>query len=290
MESAFSLNVPLRDFCTYHIGGPARYYFEPADSEALQSAVLWTCRTGVPLFILGKGSNVLVADSGFNGLVINTSKHLNETWISSEEATAECGADLSVFIEDCCSEGFGGLENLFDIPGTVGGGVYMNAGAFGSVISDTLLTVTSMAGSGEIILREKKEIEFGYRFSSYRKSKEIILKASFKLKPGDPSELSAHCADIKKQRDGKQPSGTWNCGSVFKRPEGNYAGTLIEKSGLKGHRVGGAVVSVKHANFILNEGGATAADVRKLISHIQHTVQEKSGILLEPEVVFLGDF
>ncbi len=203
----------------------------------------------------------------------------------------EAGASLEKMLLDAAEKGLSGLDELFDIPGTVGGAVYMNAGAFNSSISDSLVSVTSLSLNGKIITRTRKELSFGYRDSDFRKNGEIILSAQIQFVSDRKEAIINRLSTIKKLRDDKQPSDrNKSCGSVFKRPAGHYAGTLIEKCGLKGMRIGGAVVSEKHANFIINTGNATANDIKAVIDTIRLKVKEMTGLTLETEVIFLGEF
>jgi UDP-N-acetylmuramate dehydrogenase len=194
-------------------------------------------------------------------------------------------------VEKCCAEGLSGFEDLYDIPGTVGGALCMNAGAFNASIGDRVTEVMSLDRGGNKQVRKTPEILFDYRDSTFRRQKEIVMKAFFTLKRATPAVLLERMKEIKAQRDWKQPPDRErSCGSVFKRPAGGYAGALIEQAGLKGLRIGGARVSEKHANFIINDENGSAADIRALISRVQKEVLEKTGVHLEPEVVFLGEF
>jgi UDP-N-acetylmuramate dehydrogenase len=290
MEFRLREGAPLKDYCTYKIGGPARFFFEPPDFDGLSTAVQWANDSRTRFFIMGEGSNVLVSDQGYDGLVIYTGNTLQRIKAAGSTVKAACGAPLKALIARCADLGLSGLENLYGIPGTVGGAVYMNAGAFDSAVSDCLASVLSMEKNGTRVLRKKDGIAFGYRDSIYRKNGEVILEAAFDLRPADPGKIRAAMQAIETRRNARQPSYAACCGSVFKRPKGNYAGALIEQAGLKGMRQGGARVSEKHANFIENDKNALAQDVRALIEKVRKIVFEKSGVMLEPEVVFLGEF
>lgn len=290
MEKLFRSFEPLKRYCTYEVGGPARLFFEPHTPEEFTAALSWANTRGISCFVLGKGSNVLISDKGFDGLVICT-RALDGFSAADREAWALCGADLGTFIEACSNRGFSGLAELYDIPGSVGGAVFMNAGAFDSVISDALVAVHSVDSMGREYFRRKEELDFAYRDSTFRRNGEFVLKASFRLNPGAPETLLEDLKRIKARRDAKQPPDrAKSCGSVFKRPPGNFAGTLIEKAGCKGLRIGDARVSEVHANFIINDGNARASDIRQLIDNVRTKVFESSGVQLETEVVFLGEF
>jgi UDP-N-acetylmuramate dehydrogenase len=283
-------NVSLAPYCTYRIGGVSDYYAEPACVEDIRQAINFAENAGVSFFVIGKGSNVLISDKGYRGLVINLSHKFCDISFDNEFIIAQSGAELEKVLKVASEKGLGGLESLNDIPGTIGGAVYMNAGAFDCAISDRLVLVSSITSSGDIITRKKDEITFGYRYSDYCKNKEIILSARLHFLRDDVSLIQSRLHTIKQKRDEKQPPDRErSCGSVFKRPPGKYAGTLIEECDLKGFQIGGAKVSEKHANFIINTGNATATDVRNVIEAVQKQVLERSGVTLETEVLFVGD-
>ena len=291
VERLFRRGVPLRNYCTYRVGGPARLFYEPRDEEELKKVLQWAHKKGLPVFLLGNGSNLLVSDKGFDGLVLRTATHLTAITFDDPGAEVACGAYFGGFLEACAGRGLSGLEALYDIPGTLGGAVFMNAGAFDACVGDCLAEVVSLDAAGTEHRRPVSELSLGYRDSVYRHNHETILQARFKFKPGEPEALQQRLRDVKQRRDEKQPPDRdRSCGSVFKRPSGGYAGTLIEQAGLKGLRVGGARVSEKHANFIINDRNATARDIRTLIDTMRTRVHAFSEVLLEPEVVFLGEF
>jgi UDP-N-acetylmuramate dehydrogenase len=290
MKDQFRESVILKDYCTYGVGGPAEFFFEPRDFEALESAIKWAHKNSTPYFIMGAGSNILVSDKGYKGLILCMVNTLCQLEIEGLRVRADCGAGLSRLIEQCCQKGLSGMEKLYDIPGTIGGAVYMNAGAFGSEIGDVVETVMSMDAAGQKRERRREEIQFGYRNSTFQAHGETILSVTFLLKEDSSGRLLKEIEEIKEKRRSRQPYDKACCGSVFKRPNQGFAGALIESAGLKGMRMGGARVSEKHANFIINEGNATAGDIKALVDHIQKEVKRKSNICLEPEVVFLGEF
>jgi len=286
-----SENVSLADKTSYRIGGPARYYAEPRSEGETVDACRFAADRGLPLFILGNGSNVLISDSGFGGLAVNLSKYFSALSWDKNTAFVLSGFPLDDLAAAASERGCAGMEYLSGIPGTVGGAVVMNAGAFGSDISQTLRSVRVLKASSRTIETVSVEnLNLGYRTSTIKNSGDVILSATFDFTSGDAAQVKSLRNDILAKRKAKQPVDLPSCGSVFKRPPNNFAGTLIESCGLKGFKVGMAEVSEKHANFIINTGRAKAEDVRAVIRHVQQTVFEKHGILLEPEVIFLGEF
>lgn len=283
-------NVSLADKTSYHIGGATRWYAVPTSEKDLLTLFRFQKEQNIPCFILGKGSNLLVSDHGFYGLVIDM-RLFNTISINTCMVSVQAGASLSQWVIHCIKAGLAGNEDLAGIPGSVGGGLAMNAGAYRQTISDNLRSVRWFdRDSQQIFETEKKDLHFAYRSSFFQKNNAIILSACFDYIPGDPSTLIEHIRSIQKKRNASQPLHLPSCGSVFKRPEGHYAGALIEAAGLKGLQCGGAQISETHANFIVNTGAARAHDVYSLISHARQKVFEQNGILLEAEVIFVGDF
>jgi UDP-N-acetylmuramate dehydrogenase len=284
--------ISLKDKNTYKIGGIADFYCEPASIDDILEAIHWADSKRLPLLVIGNGSNLLISDMGWPGVVINLSENYNKYEWRNNRVTVESGLMLNKLVNQVIDLGFCGMEELSGIPGTIGGGVIMNAGAFSMTLQDTIEVVTYYdLEEKKICSRKKKELDFGYRTSFLKSKPSIVLTASFYFeKKCDKDSLIAKRAEIQAKRREKQPLDFPNCGSVFKRPSGNYAGTLIESCGLKGIRIGDAEVSVKHANFIINKGNAAAEDVRTLIGLIQKTVLDKTGVVLEPEVLFAGEF
>lgn len=285
-------NIPLRDKNTYHIGGNCAFYAEPSNDEEIRYAITHAKDNALPVFIIGKGSNVLISDQGWPGLVINLSQTFDKITWEQNRVEVQSGVLLNALVNQVVQHSFAGMEELLGIPGTIGGGIIMNAGAFSMCVSDTLEWVRYYDFEKDVFeTHEKGEMAFGYRTSALKDQPVVVLSASFNLtKTKSLDELSATKNTILLKRKEKQPLEFPNCGSVFKRPQGNFAGTLIESCGLKGERIGDAEVSLKHANFIINRGNATAEDVRMLIALIQKRVYESSGVLLEPEVIFIGSF
>ncbi|MCU0608637.1 MAG: UDP-N-acetylmuramate dehydrogenase [Chitinispirillaceae bacterium] len=280
---------------TMGIGGVARFYTEPVDTEELFAAIAGARSEALPLLVIGRGSNIVVSDSGWPGLVVNLCNMSRKTLWDGATVTAGAGVLLDAVVWESVCRGLAGMEELSGIPGTVGGGVAMNAGAFSQCIADTLTHATYLDPcTGNVLVARKDNCELGYRTSIFRLSGAIVLSAQFDLHRDVSGRLEAARLEILEKRRAKQPLEYPNCGSVFKRPEGSFAGTLIEQCGLKGRQIGSVAISEKHANFIINLGGGTtggtAADFRHLVVIIQKTVYEKFGIMLEPEVIFAGEF
>ncbi len=283
----YRLNEPMRAHTTFKIGGEADIFIIPASPAALISAVKKCTELEIPYFILGNGSNLLVSDGGIEGAVISLAG-INGISSDGEKITCGAGAMLSSVCLKALSLSLMGLEFAYGIPGTAGGALYMNAGAYGGQMADVIESAECLTASGEIKTLKKEDMRLGYRSSVFKKGGLIIISLTLALKKGDKAEIKAEMDDLLNRRKQKQPLEYPSAGSTFKRPEGYFAGALIEKNGLKGLTVGGAQVSEKHAGFVINRGGATAADVKALIGKIQKTVFENDGVMLEPEVIFTG--
>lgn len=280
-------NEPMRAHTTFKIGGEADIFIIPASPAALISAVKKCTGLEIPYFILGNGSNLLVSDGGIEGAVISLAG-INGISAEGEKITCGAGAMLSSVCLKALSLSLTGLEFAYGIPGTAGGALYMNAGAYGGQMADVIESAECLTASGEIKTLKKEDMRLGYRSSVFKKGGLIIISLTLALKKGDKAEIKAEMDELLNRRKQKQPLEYPSAGSTFKRPEGYFAGALIEKNGLKGLSVGGAQVSEKHAGFVINRGGATAADVKALIGKIQKTVFENDGVMLEPEVIFTG--
>jgi UDP-N-acetylmuramate dehydrogenase len=284
-------NVPLADNTTYKIGGSARFYTEPYTEKDIIEAYGTAQECGVPVFVLGRGSNVLISDRGIDALVINLSARFSDIGWNGLTANALAGYALDDLVAAAAQRGCAGIEELAGIPGTVGGGVVMNAGAFDSEVANTLCSVRLLCVPDLTVSTVQAcDLSFGYRTSALKGSEDVVLSAQFVFQAISADRLTAVRERTLNTRREKQPLDYPSCGSVFKRPPGNYAGTLIQACGLKGYRVGDAAVSDKHANFIVNTDNAKAEDVRAVIRHVQKTVYEDKGVLLEPEVIFVGEF
>lgn len=275
---------------TFRIGGPADVFVMPENYEQIRE-VLRLCREEkLPFFVLGNGSNLLVSDSGYRGVIIQMDRNMEEIRVEGEEIHACAGALLSSVAVAARNASLTGFEFAGGIPGTIGGAAVMNAGAYGGELKDVLKEVTVMTREGELLTIPVDKLEMGYRTSIIKTSGYLVLEAVISLKKGDEEKIRAVMKDLSERRTEKQPLDYPSAGSTFKRPEGYFAGKLIMDSGLRGYRAGGAQVSEKHCGFVINAGGATAEDVRTLMEHVIEVVREKYGVTLEPEVKFLGDF
>jgi UDP-N-acetylmuramate dehydrogenase len=283
-------NVPLAPLTSFKVGGAARYLAEPSTSEEFAEAMAFASERQLPVFLLGKGTNLVFSDQGYPGLVILTAKQFDHITWDGSRVTAQAGALLHTVVGQAVQRGFAGIECLAGIPGTMGGGTYINAGAFDQELKDVIVEVRSVTRQGELHLRSNAECGFAYRHSHFFDLDEIILETVMDLKIGDRAQLEAKQREILLKRKDKQPLQLPNAGSMFKRPPGTYAGLLIENAGLKGLRCGGAQISEKHANFTVNAGGATAQDIWDLTSDVIARVRQQSGITLEREVIFVGEF
>ena len=282
---------PLRTHTTFRIGGPAVYYFIPEREEEIIEALDFAKEKGLSYYVIGKGSNMLFSDDGFDGVIIEIGKGLEKIEISDDGVvTAQAGVSLAYMASRLASKGLKGFAFAGGIPGTLGGGVAMNAGAYGGEMKDVLKEVTVMNQDGEILTIPADKLELGYRTSIIKTAGYIVLEAVISLKEGNIEEITALGRKLSAQRIEKQPLEYPSAGSTFKRPEGYFAGKLIMDSDLRGYRVGGAQVSEKHCGFVINAGGATAEDVVTLMKNVTDIVYEKFGVKLEPEVKFLGEF
>ncbi len=287
---------PMAKHITFRVGGPADWFVYVESIEELQKLILLCKEQEVPYYVIGNGSDLLVSENGVDGVVIRLSGEFDE--ITAKEVVNEgvcnvcagAGVMLSRLAMAAGKKGFTGLEFAGGIPGTVGGAVLMNAGAYGGEIKDSIVAADVLTTDGEIRRLEKEELELSYRHSVIMESGDIILRAYFALKVRPKLQIFAVMESYKKARQEKQPLEYPSAGSTFKRPEGYFAGKLIQDAGLMGYRVGGAMVSQKHAGFVINYNHATADDIYDLIRHIQKTVKAMSGVELEPEVRFLGRF
>ena len=283
----FRQNEPLSLHSSVRIGGPADLVAFPRTEAALIALLTALRKRGTRHMVLGNASNTLFSDAGYRGVVIVTNRMKETVW-DGTTIRAACGVSLTALAAEAANRGLSGLEFAYGIPGTVGGAVYMTAGAYGGQISDVLLRSVCLH-DGEPLTREAAEHGFGYRQSVYRRTGDILLSATFALTESAPKTVRAACEKNMVARKEKQPLEFPSLGSVFKRPEGHFAGALIEDAGLKGTRIGGAEVSEKHAGFLINRGGATAADFLALVSHVQKVVQAKTGIFLEPEIILVPE-
>lgn len=283
-----SFNVPMKKHTTFRIGGECDIFCEPKNAYELAGLIRLLNENNQSYIVFGNGSNVLVSDEGIRGVVIKIGEQMSEVSVCGEEITSGAGILLSRLSKKAMNESLSGMECISGIPGSVGGAVYMNAGAYGAEIADILQSLTYVSREGEIITLEKADLNLGYRKSVFMENGGIVTSCVLKLKKGDKEKIAQDMAEVTKKRVEKQPLELPSAGSTFKRPQGYFAGALIEECGLKGYSVGGAKVSEKHAGFVVNFDNATANDVLAVIEHVQKTVYEKFGVGLEPEVKFIG--
>lgn len=283
-------NEPMKLHTTFKVGGPADWFLTPESEEQLIETVSAVRNVKMPYFILGNGSNLLVGDKGIRGVVINICKNMDKIEVTGDEIYAEAGAILSRVSNAALSEGLAGMEFASGIPGSIGGAVYMNAGAYEHEMKEIVKSVRYMNLQGDVTEAKNDECCFGYRTSLFSNKNYVIIGCTLKLKRDDRDAIKARVADYTKRRVSKQPLEKPSAGSTFKRPVGYFAGGLIEQAGLKGYSIGGAQVSEKHAGFIINTGDATAKDVIELIEYVKTTVYEKFNVMLEPEIKMIGEF
>lgn len=276
---------PLSSHTTFRIGGPAAYYAVPENTEQIRECISFAAEKGLPWFIIGRGSNVLFSDEGYPGVVIEIGSGMQEiSFLEGDCVRAQAGVPLSTLSLAVARKSLSGLEFAGGIPGTLGGAVTMNAGAYGGEIKDCIVRALVLDSEGNVCERSRDELDLGYRTSIIQKQKMIVLEAVFELKKGNESKILEDMKELNARRREKQPLEFASAGSTFKRPEGYFAGKLIEDAGLRGYRVGDAQVSEKHCGFVINRGNATAAEVIQLIEDVQKKVCEAFGVVLEPEV------
>ncbi len=279
---------PMKKHTTFRVGGCARYLVEPGDVQQL-SAVVNACREQkVPYYVVGNGSNLLVSDAGYNGVIIHLFKNMSEIRTEGNHMILQAGALLARAARTACREGLSGLEFASGIPGSVGGALVMNAGAYGGEMKDVVSRVTVLTSEGEPREYTKEQMAFGYRRSRLTEEAGIVLETEFTLHPGRTEEIQARMEELKEKRVLKQPLEYASAGSTFKRPEGHFAGKLIEDAGLRGFRIGDAQVSEKHCGFVINRGNASASEIAEVIRQVQDRVYAHSGVRLQTEVKFLG--
>lgn len=280
----YTLDAIMSEYTTFKIGGPAEILAVPETQQTLRDLVCAARENEIPCFILGKGSNLLVNDGGINGLVISTGSLNNISLIDEITIKCECGAQLSRLCNFALENGLSGLEFAYGIPGSAGGAAYMNAGAYGGEMKDVLLSCRHITPYGELGSLEGDNMGLSYRHSAYCTNYCVITELTLRLSKGSKDEIKAKMNDFLSRRKDKQPLDFPSAGSTFKRPDGYFAGALIEQCGLKGFSVGGAAVSEKHAGFVINKNGATCSDVLHLIEHIKTVVLKETGVSLEAEI------
>lgn len=280
---------PLKAHTTFRIGGPAKYYFVPEKEEEIEEALEFAREKELPFYVIGKGSNILFSDQGYDGVIIEIGKGLENIEIREDgTVAAQAGISLAQMASRLAAAGLAGFEFASGIPGTLGGGIAMNAGAYGGEMKDCIRSAKVLTPEGNILVLDKNQLELGYRTSVIQKQEYLVLEGEFAFEHGDIETIQAKMKELNQRRRDKQPLEYPSAGSTFKRPEGYFAGKLIEDAGLRGYRVGDAQVSEKHCGFVVNRGQATAAEVAQLIRDVQDKVMEQFGIMLEPEVRIIG--
>lgn len=284
------LDEPMKKHITFRVGGPADYFVTPSTVEEVKEIVALCKKEGMPYYILGNGSNLLVGDKGYRGVMIQIYKEMSGIEVDGEIIRVQAGALLSRIGVTALEAELQGFEFAAGIPGTMGGAVVMNAGAYGGEMKDILVDATVLTPEGEVLVLKNEELELGYRTSVIAKKNYIVLEATVKLAKGSKEEIRGRMDELKVQRTTKQPLEYPSAGSTFKRPTGYFAGKLIQDAGLRGFQVGGAQVSEKHCGFVINKDNATAADVVELMKQVADKVHAEFGVTLEPEVKRIGEF
>lgn len=281
---------PMKQHTTFRIGGRADYFVSPTETEQIRKVIELCRRENMPWYVIGNGSNLLVSDHGFRGVIIRLFKNYAGLRIEGEQIFVQAGALLSRTANAALQEGLTGFEFAAGIPGTIGGAMVMNAGAYGGEMKDITESVTVLTPEGELLTLKREELEMGYRTSLIARKGYLVLEAVLKLTRGNQEQIKEKMADLRQRRISKQPLEYPSAGSTFKRPQGYFAGKLIMDAGLRGFQVGGAQVSEKHCGFVINTGDATAEDVLELIRQVSAKVRALEGVTLEPEVRLLGEF
>lgn len=281
---------PMKQHTTFRIGGRADYFVSPTETEQIRKIIELCRQENMPWYVIGNGSNLLVSDHGFRGVIIRLFKNYAGLRIEGEQIFVQAGALLSRTANAALQEGLTGFEFAAGIPGTIGGAMVMNAGAYGGEMKDITESVTVLTPEGELLTLKREELEMGYRTSLIARKGYLVLEAVLKLTRGNQEQIKEKMVDLRQRRISKQPLEYPSAGSTFKRPQGYFAGKLIMDAGLRGFQVGGAQVSEKHCGFVVNTGDATAEDVLELIRQVSAKVRALEGVTLEPEVRLLGEF
>ena len=288
-KEQYRINEPMSSHITFRVGGNADCYIKPS-LEQLPKVIALCKQFDIPWMIIGNGSNLLVGDKGIRGVVVEMGKYADKVTINEDTVTAEAGAMLAAVAKQAARASLTGMEFASGIPGTIGGAVVMNAGAYGGEMKDIITSVTVLTQEGDKKKLSLEELELSYRHSCIPENGYTVLEAELKLQVGEKENIEARMEELKTQRVTKQPLEYPSAGSTFKRPEGYFAGKLIEDTGLRGFQVGGAQVSEKHCGFVINKEHATAADIDNLIKEVQDRVEQKFGVRLETEVKYIGEF
>lgn len=288
-EDQILKDEPMDKHTTFRAGGKADYLVMPSNEEQVRDLVLLLKKKNVPYYVMGNGSNLLVRDRGFKGVIIQIARKMNQIRVEGETIYAQAGALLSKIAAQALGEGLTGFEFASGIPGTLGGAVMMNAGAYGGEMKQVIVNACVLTSAGEIAVIPADLMELGYRTSVFAKNQDIILSAQLKLEYGNEAVIREYMDELKEQRVSKQPLEYPSAGSTFKRPEGYFAGKLIQDAGLRGFQVGGAQVSEKHCGFVINKDHATATDILSLMEQVSDKVEAEFGVRLEPEVKIIGE-
>lgn len=289
-EEQVKTEEPMKNHTTFRVGGPAEFFVMPRTAEEVKKVIDLCRRESFPYYIIGNGSNLLVSDQGYRGVVLQIYKEMSYIEIEENVVVAQAGALLSAIANKALENGLTGFEFAAGIPGTLGGACVMNAGAYGGEMKDVLEEVTVLTEEGEVFTIPKENLELGYRTSIIARKGYTVLEARIQLRGGEKEAIKSLMEELKDKRVSKQPLEYPSAGSTFKRPEGYFAGKLIQDAGLRGFSVGGAQVSEKHCGFVINRENATAADVAELMRQVSARVEEEFGVKLEPEVKRLGEF
>lgn len=284
------LQESMKQHTTFRTGGNAEVFAEITDAGQLQKCLALLSSSGEAFFVLGNGSNLLVSDEGYEGCILHMGSSFGEVCTEGLQVKAQSGASLAKVAQSAATAGLSGMEFASGIPGSVGGAVMMNAGAYDGEMSQVVKRVEGFQRTGEAFSYGNAEMAFGYRTSILKESGAIVTEVTYELQPGKTEEIKEKMADLNQRRRSKQPLEYPSAGSTFKRPQGNFAGKLIMDAGLRGFQIGGAQVSEKHCGFLINTGNATSTDVWKLMQAVRQRVYEQSGVMLEPEVIRLGRF
>ena len=288
-EDQILKDEPMGKHTTFRAGGKADYLVMPSNEEQVRDLVLLLKKENVPYYVMGNGSNLLVRDQGFKGVIIQIARKMNQIRVEGETIYAQAGALLSKIAAQALGEGLTGFEFASGIPGTLGGAVMMNAGAYGGEMKQVIVNACVLTSAGEIAVIPADLMELGYRTSVFAKNQDIILSAQLKLEYGNEAVIREYMDELKEQRVSKQPLEYPSAGSTFKRPEGYFAGKLIQDAGLRGFQVGGAQVSEKHCGFVINKDHATATDILSLMEQVSDKVEAEFGVRLDPEVKIIGE-
>lgn len=284
------LDEPMMKHTTFRVGGPAKAFVSVDTEKQLSEIIPFLIKVEEPYYVVGNGSNILVGDRGYNGVILEIGSKFNKITVNDNTITVQAGALMSSVARIALENGLTGFEFASGIPGTMGGGVVMNAGAYGGELKDVVKSVKVMTPEGELINLSGEDMKFGYRSSVIKTGPYIAIEITIELQKGNKDEIEEKMRSLNEQRRSKQPLEFPSAGSTFKRPEGYFAGKLIMDTGLRGFSIGGAAVSEKHCGFVINKKNATAIDIYEVITEVQERVYDKFGVHLEPEIIFLGTF